>query len=356
MTLLSYLYRRFMPVFIGALSFFSLVLILVELLMNLWQFISAQVPAADIVRVMLLYVPKTVSFALPLAILFASSYVLSDFYAKNELTAVFASGVSLFRFTLPLLVFSVVLSAFMFFFEDRVVVPAYAQKTELQQKLLNQEKSKNNDRIVVIAERGAVVYKADFYDDQASRLFTLYAVVRNGDKSLRAVLRADSAVWNGSSWTLSGAVQYTMRGDTLIAEDPDPEITALLTEPPETFRNNTVSVETVTASEARSYITHLRRAGLPTAEALSQYYKKFSFPFVVFIVVFLSVGLSGKTRKNVLLISLVLCIGAAVAFYVTQMVTMLLAKFGYISPLAGAWFPVILFIFLSGVLLKFART
>ena len=57
-----------------------------------------------------------------------------------------------------------------------------------------------------------------------------------------------------------------------------------------------------------------------------------------------------------LLISLVFCIGAAVLFYVTQMVTMLLAKFGYISPLTGAWFPVILFVVLSGVILKFART
>ena len=71
---------------------------------------------------------------------------------------------------------------------------------------------------------------------------------------------------------------------------------------------------------------------------------------------FLSIGLSGKTRKNVLLMSLVFSLSAAVAFYVMQMVTMLLAQFGYISPVVGAWFPVIVFIALSIVLLKFART
>ena len=130
----------------------------------------------------------------------------------------------------------------------------------------------------------------------------------------------------------------------------------LLTEPPETFRNNTIDVETVSAAEARAYIARLRRAGLPVAEATSQYYKKFSFPLIVFIVVFLSIGLSGKTRKNVLLISLVLCIMAAVLFYVSQMVTMLLARFGYVSPFVGAWFPVVLFIAISIALLRFART
>jgi lipopolysaccharide export system permease protein len=129
-----------------------------------------------------------------------------------------------------------------------------------------------------------------------------------------------------------------------------------LTEPYETFQNNTVDVEGVNAANAKIYINHLKRAGLPYSEELSVYYKKFAFPFIVFIVVFLSIGLSGRSRKNVLLLSLTASISAAVLFYVTQMLTMLLAKFGYISPFAGAWFPVILFIFISIALLRTART
>ena len=76
----------------------------------------------------------------------------------------------------------------------------------------------------------------------------------------------------------------------------------------------------------------------------------------MFLVAFLSIGLSGKTRKNVLLMSLVFSLSAAVGFYVLQMVTMLMAQFGYIVPLMGAWFPVIVFTIISIVLLYFART
>ncbi len=76
----------------------------------------------------------------------------------------------------------------------------------------------------------------------------------------------------------------------------------------------------------------------------------------MFITVFLSIGLSGKSKKNVLLVSLALCVSAAVLYYVFQMVTMLMAKFGYLTPLAGAWLPVIVFIGISIVLLRFART
>lgn len=357
MTFVLYLYRRFFPVFIGALSFFAMVLILVDLLMNLWQYISNGVSLSQILRVLLLYFPKTLSFALPLAILFAASYVLSDLYAKNELTVIFASGVSLFQFTLPLLVIALLLSYVLFIFEDKIVVPSYAEKTRLQNKLLGQSKSLDNNNIVIIADEGRIVYKAEFYDETQQSLKQPVIVFRNTDTSLKAVICGDEARWNGSNWELSNAVQYIVYKKTVcFSSVPHIKLVQTLSEPPETFRNNTVSVEEVNIKEARTYIDHLRRAGLPSAEARSQYYKKYSFPFIVFIVVFLSVGLSGKSRKNVLLVSLISSISAAVLFYVSQMVTMLLAQFGYVSPIIGAWAPIILFIFLSILLLRFART
>src|SRR5574344_426388 len=154
MKLVLYLYRRFVPVFVGALVFFCFVLELVDLLMNLWKFITNQADPMAVLHLMILYIPKTISFSVPLAILFGASYTLSDFYANNELVAVFASGVSLFRFTVPLLLFSFVLSFGMFFFEDSIVVPTYAKKQEMQKVLLKQKKKKNNDRIVVLDDGG----------------------------------------------------------------------------------------------------------------------------------------------------------------------------------------------------------
>ena len=127
-------------------------------------------------------------------------------------------------------------------------------------------------------------------------------------------------------------------------------------EPPETFRNNLVDVETVTVKEGKEYIEYLRRTGLPSSEALSVYYKKYSFPLVIFIVTLLAIGLSGRSRRNVIIISMILSVGASVLFYVLQMVTMLLAKFGFVTPVAGAWFPVIVFFIISLILLRYSKT
>lgn len=358
MKLVTYLYKRFVPVFLGALGFFALVLVLVDLLMNLWKYIQNEATPLQVAQIMLLYVPKTVWYAVPLAVLFASSYTLSNLYASNELTAVFASGVSLLRFTMPLLVFSVVMSFALFVFEDALVVPTYARKQELQNLVLKEERSLNNDRIVVLSDASRIIYKAQLYEDAQKRLYDVYFLFRGDDRRLLAVIHADAAVWDDGRgvWRLQNGIQYTWDGSTLSTGRPDDSLTARLDEPCETFRNNTVSVEEVNTRQAKVYIEHLRRTGLPYSEELSVYYKKFAFPFVVFIVVFLSIGLSGKSRKNVLLLSLASSVSAAVLFYVTQMITMLLAKFGYISPFSGAWFSVILFTAISAVLLHFART
>lgn len=356
MKLIVYLYKKFLGVFIGALAFFVLVLCLTDLLINIWNYISQQVPVKTVGIILYYYVPKCVWYAVPIATLFATAYTLSDLYAKNELVAIFASGVSLLRFTIPLLVFALVLSFGLFKFEDNIVVPTYAKKESLVNEALHKEKSLNNDRIVIMSNEGNVIYKAEHYDNKQEKLFNVLIVFRNEDKTLDSVVKAESAQWKEEYWSLSGAIEYKEENGLIKTDNYDKRKQRELTEPPATFQNNTINVESVNTVEARQYIEHLQKSGLPSAEARSIYYKKYSFPFIVFLVVFLAIGLSGKTQKNVLLISLALSISAVVLFYVMQMVTMLMAKFGVIPPMFGAWFPVFFFIVVSIVLLKFART
>ena len=358
MKLIIYIYKKIFPIFLGSVFFFSLVLNLVDLFINISKYLQLQAPVESVLKVMELYIPKTLWYSIPMGMLFATSFTLSDLYANNELEALFASGVSLFRFTFPLLVLSILLSIGMFYFENIVVVPTYEQKVNLQNKILNIKTIADNSRIIVISDNGRIIYKARRYNDSQRRLEDLYIVFRNDDKVLENIIYCHRAEWRDETgiWELQSPVQYKFNGQTMDSVPVSKELTSRLDEKYEIFRKNTVEIEAVNTKDAKIYIEHLKKAGLPFGEQLSVYYKKYSFPFIVFIVVFLSIGLTGKTKKNVLLISLASSMGACVLFYVFQMVTMLLAKFGVISPFMGAWFPVIVFTALSAVLLGFSRT
>ena len=112
----------------------------------------------------------------------------------------------------------------------------------------------------------------------------------------------------------------------------------------------------MTIENAKIFILNLKKNGLPYYEALSKYYRRFSFPFTIFIVLFFSISLGGKFKKNIFLMSILLSLGIATLFYITEMMTMMSAKWEYISPRAGAWTPILIFFILSTLLLRTART
>lgn len=358
MKLVGYLFKKIIPLFCGTMLFFALVLNLVDLFMHIATYLQNNCAAKDILKVMVYYTPKTVWYAVPIAMLFSTSYVLSDMYANNELEALFASGVSLLHFTLPLLILSFAMSFGLFWFENKYVVQTFEKKTELQNELLKTVKSENNSDVIVLSDNGKIIYKANKYVESSKRLQNAYFVFRDENKNLKAILYSNVAIWNADKekWILQDAIQYEMVGEQIQMVPVSTEYTSQLTESYEIFRRNIVDIQSVAAKDAKVYIDHLRKAGLPYQEQLSEYYKKFSFPFIIFIVVFISIGLTGKTKKNVLLISLASCISASVLFYVLLMVTMVLAKHGYISPFMGAWAPGIFFTIAAAILLKFSRT
>lgn len=358
MRFVYYILRKIIPFFLGALIFVALILNLVDLFMNISRYLELSVPAKSVLTVMIYYIPKTVWYAAPIAFLFAVTYVLSDLYAHNEMQALFASGVSLFEFVVPVVILSVLLSFGLFFLEDKLVVPNLEKKQTLQSTLLEEQKDANNENVVVLSENSKIIYKAKRYRDEQKRLETLYVIFRNQENTLDTIIYARNALWDeeAKKWRLEDAVQYTKMNDGVEIVPLSNDYTDRLTESYEIFRRSEVNIESVNVEDAKIYINHLKKAGLPYGEPLSVYYKKFAFPFIFLIATLLAVGLTGKTRKNVLLISLALSIVAVVLYYVFQMMTMVLAKTGVMPPMMGAWLPNFVFMIIAVVLLKFSRT
>lgn len=359
MKIALYIFKIFFPLLLGALSLFVLGFEIVDLFMNIWKYLFNNVPVHVVTKILLLYLPKTITYALPLSMLFATCYMLCILSSNNELVAMFASGISYVRAMTSLILFAAVLSVGFFVFEDKVVVPCYKEYQELKNSSLNIEQDFNNTNVVIRSHDGAVIYKTEFYEDSAKRLHNLLLIIRNDDHSLKAIIKTPNATWNKDKnlWDLMAPVAYIPDGnDGITYASYFSDYSEILDESPDTFKNNKVDVETISIKEAKEYIAYLKKAGLPSGEALSVYYKKFSFPYVILIVTVLAIGLSGRWRKNVIIISMILSLSASVLFYVLQMVTMLLAKFGFVTPVAGAWFPVIVFSIISILLLRYSKT
>jgi lipopolysaccharide export system permease protein len=349
--------RSLIPVFVAALLFFVLVLQLVELFTHLARFLELEVPLVDVARAQILYIPKTVSFALPIALLFAASFTLGNHYSNNELIAVFSAGISLYRFSAPIIAVGVLLSVGSFFFEEHVVIDSYRRKQALTESLLNINRSLNNTRAAALSDDNRVIYYANYYDHEEQELSGVVILLRDAGGALKERIDAERAGWTGSFWELREVRRYIHDADDVRRIRLPRYELARLDTPPSTFeRQSGRDIEGMSLQRAEEYIASLRRAGLPYRSLLTNYYERYSFAFTPFVVVLISTAIGGRFKKNVLLMSLLVSLGLAVVYYVLGMLSSLFASLGVVPPVMGAWLGVVVFIIVGIGLFRHART
>lgn len=348
---------QFVPVLIVSLVFFVLVLQLVDLFSNLVRFLDLEIPISEIAHAQLLYVPKSVSFALPIAVLFSASYTLGLFYSNNELIAVLASGVPLYRFVLPLVFAGLVMSVGAFFFEEHVVIDTFTRKTALTRELLNVNRSFSNTDVTLLSAGNRVIYTAEYYNDDTNSLSGLTILMRDEAGRVSRRIDADWAEWREDKWILNDVVSYERNGEDELERKTLGTFTdERLTAEPATFRRRTQNVDEMHLAQMKRHIEELRSAGLAYRQALTDYYERFSFALTPFIVTLIASVVGSRFQKNILLMSLLTSLSLAVIYYITGMVAGLLASAGTIPPWAGAWAGFVFFLGLGIIGFRYVRT
>lgn len=356
-TLRLYLLRAFLPAFGAALVLFSLILELVNIFGNLWRYLALGTPLSSILRVIFLYLPDCLSNSLPIALLFATALSLGSLYANNELTIVFGSGISLAQFMAPLLVIAGLFCILGFFFNDRVVLQTLREKNAYSSLLLKQSPSFNNADVTVISEAGRVVYRVDYYDDQAKVISGVTVLERDAMGRPTERVEAATARWDGRQWVFGGARIFKLRADGSWGEESlGSWVESDLSEEPDAFKSQNRNLAEMSLGELGTYVDFLKRAGLPYAAALAERHKRFAFAFTPLVVVLLAGAVGGRYRKNVLLMSLMASLLAATGYYVAQMISMLLARNGIVDPRTGAWAPLAIFAAAGWLSFRRART
>lgn len=348
-----HLLGSFIPVFVVAMLFFVLILQMAELFINIVQFMQNEVQAEDVLRSMVLYLPKCASFALPIALLFSVSYLLGTMYANNELMIVLGSGIPLVSLVLPLFLGSLLLSVGLLVFEEKVVIPATAIRKDFMQVTLRTGVVAGASDITIVGERGRLIWNIRYFDNVSSTMTGVTVIERDEKGKIVSRLDAQAASWTGEAWRFAGVRRF-IRKDTEMYDESSASLELSgYNEEPDAFRGGGRTVDQLPAKEARAHLYFLMRAGLPSIGPWAEYYRRFSYALTPIIVVMLSAALTGLVRKNILLMSLLVSLVSATAFYVMQMLSMLMAKGGMIPAPFGAFAPILFFSLLIPLIFKF---
>ena len=124
-----YILKEFLK-FIG-ITVISLVVLflIVDFFEKIRMFLSNQATATQMASYFIFSIPMIISYMLPPAVLLATLLTYSSLSKFSEITAMKANGISLYRISIPPLIFAVLISIFLFFFNE-LITPAAVQKTE----------------------------------------------------------------------------------------------------------------------------------------------------------------------------------------------------------------------------------
>ena len=195
MSLLSrYLLRQLVAPFVFALAALTSLMLLSQIAKKFGSLVGKGLPWTVIAEVFALSVPFIVAMTLPMAVLLAVLYAFSHLAADNEITAMRASGISVYQILVPVFAWGVFMSAFNFAFVDQVLPRSNAR---LRNLLIDIGRKKPTfelqEQVINEVPPSQYFLRANRIDAATGRLreVTIYDV---GSDASRRIIYADSGL------------------------------------------------------------------------------------------------------------------------------------------------------------------
>ena len=358
-TLYKMLFREFFYWLFVAEGMFVIIMFIVDLFQKINDYISHGVTPLYIVLITVLYVAKSISFTIPIAIMFSVAMTLGTFYQNNELVAIYTSGISLFKFSAPVILFNIFLSFTMITFDSYVTIPTERYRKNLFETLTKKNSMGNfdNENITIRGENN-YFWNAEKFISSKNILQEVNLFRLDEDYHFLYRLDAKRAIYTIAGWTFYDGVEREWNEDGSLKYEGKfhKKVLGNLKEKPSMFKKVEYDIDNMTIGEAKERIIALTNMNMEHNKELTQYYKKFSTPFTLLIVSLFAIGVATISRTNVLILSLFFSVGLAVLLYVMQMILDVMASTGKIEPILGAWLPMFIFLPISFYLIRQAKT
>jgi LPS export ABC transporter permease LptF/LPS export ABC transporter permease LptG len=348
-----YLLQQFFYYFLVLLGGFVVIFDAFTLFDLLGDIARNHISALTVIDYLRFLIPLMIYQLAPLAALVAALVTLAILAKNNELIALKASGISLYRVVLPLLLAGCLISGGMFLLDDTFL--PYANQR--QDALRNLIKGRPAQTYIEPAHQwifgqNTKIYNYELFDPDR-QLFGGLSVFELDPATfqMRRRVFATRATWEPteSAWVLTGGWVRDFGPDGQVASYTPYKVTSLpeLTEPPSYFRREVRQSAQMNWSELGDYIASLRQAGFDTARLSVQWHKKFAFPLIAAIIVFLAAPFAFLVGTRGAVGGLAVAVGIGVVYWSVAALFEAMGSVGQLPPLLAAWAPDAIFGFLA---------
>lgn len=343
-----YLIRRFILILGFALIAFVLIVIIVDLIGELGNFIDRDVPTVIMLKYYALYVPYIIVLALPIAMLLASLFSMGQMARYNELTAIKSVGVSLYRVVAPLLILGLLISAFAFFFGETVVPQTNQAKTEIKEQYLDPAGKRIASRITNIFMRdqlNRLIFIGHY--DRKEKVCHKISIQRKEATRFLERYDAQKMQWQDSTWVLVNGYRRTFSNGTEKAVAFDSLKEDNLDFYPEQLAESQTAPEDMSYRELQRFTKEVIRNGGDPASWLVDLHLKVSVPFANFVMVLFGASLASNKKRSGVIVGIIISFIISFIYFGFIKFFQTLGYNGVLSPVMSAWLANLIFLALG---------
>ncbi len=346
-------FALYLTMILASFLVLALVFTFFELLTDI---VRNRVPLVTVAEYLWNLSPSLLYLMAPMAVLLAVLITFGLLDKSSELIAMKASGFSIYRATLPVIILSAVFASSLFVF-DQLYIPHTNREQEI---LRNEIKGKpaqtylQADRKWIFGQSNEIYYYRIF--DAESNAFGGISIFEFDPNTFQLTRRiyADRAHWEPGlhKWVFEQGWVRTLRGSS-IEDYRTFEVATFkeLHEDPSYFKKEVKQSSEMNYEELRRYIDDLQQSGFDTVRLKVQLQKKIAFPVIALVMAVLAIPFSASGRRGGALVGVAVAIGIAVVYWMTLGLFEAMGDANQLPALLAAWAPDLIFALAGGYML-----
>ncbi|MCX7875985.1 MAG: LptF/LptG family permease [Melioribacteraceae bacterium] len=353
----KYLVKQFLSTLLFALIAFTFVFAILDLMENLDDFIDENVHINLVFQYYIVFIPEIIRLIFPVAILLASLFTSGKMANLNELTAIKASGISLYRFMLPFLIVTFLISVINIFFSGYIVPHANKHKVFIEQTYMKKGLVHFGSNIFFQDTKTRIV-TINFYDislEQANQV-SIQDFDLNDKTKIISRTDCERMIYDttNNQWiAFNGSTRIFNDSTESLEYFSSKEFKDLHFSPTDVIKKQR-KPEEMTLSELDDFAKEQIRTGNISTKLEIAYHARIAYAFSSIIVVLFGLPISSNKRKS----------GLALQFGINMLVTFLYLFFmkisqafgenGILPPFITAWMANFIFLIAAVINIKYS--
>jgi LPS export ABC transporter permease LptF/LPS export ABC transporter permease LptG len=286
----------------------------------------------------------------PIAVLVTTLASFGILTQRNEVTAVKALGISLYRLAIPALIGASLAVVAMVWMQNEVLPAANERAAQLEDVINNREVTRSYRR----ADRNWLfggerfIYNYLHYDTRGQALQRLQVFEVDEVRGITRRLYADTGRYVGDGWRFSRA--WTRSFDALETTEYrryDEPILAAFPETPEYFESEVKRPEALSYGQLKEHIAELEQSGQEVPDLKVKLHSKFSSPAISFVMGLVALPFAFRLGRRGALYGIGIGVMLGMVFLAAVAFSEVLGETETLPPLLAAWSPAVAFSLLS---------